>query len=227
MALPLSGIISFKDFNIQRGQASPYEQQIDMATAATLFGVSYTTDGSNPASMDEFYGKGIGTPPPPTPPPPTPPPPTPPPPTPPPPTPPPPTPPPPTPPPISFSVQVGCAGDGTPGTGTLRLYSITGGGPYSYLVGYSDQSGNPATYATTNPTYPTEHTFYNVPNGSYIAYVYQPATQKGAAVVGNVVSCNATPAPTPPPPTPAPVYYIQLSSGTTACEAKQNWGNIV
>ena len=40
MALPASGTISFQDFNIQRGQASPYTQQIDMATAAKQNGLA-------------------------------------------------------------------------------------------------------------------------------------------------------------------------------------------
>lgn len=58
--MPLPGQnqpISFKDLNQYRGQVSPYQQQVDMATAATAYNVSFNTNGSNPASMDEFWGK--------------------------------------------------------------------------------------------------------------------------------------------------------------------------
>ena len=69
MAIPASGQISFNLFNTDRGIAS--ETQVNMATAGTAYGVSYTTNGSNPLGMDEFYGKSAGgspTPPAPTPP---------------------------------------------------------------------------------------------------------------------------------------------------------------
>jgi hypothetical protein len=58
MALPSSGQISFADFNTDRGY--PATDTVVMTAAASAFGVSYTTDGSNDLRMDEFYGKSGG-----------------------------------------------------------------------------------------------------------------------------------------------------------------------
>ena len=229
MALPSSGTITFKDFNIQRGQASPYEQQIDIATAAGLFGVSYTTDGSNPASMDEFYGKSVGTPPTPTPPTPPPTPPTPPP-TPPTPPPTPPTPPPTPPPPPpaanpTATVTYDCNGTSST-SGRIFITNITDGGSNCY-VGYSDQSGAPSTYATTPIGSATSYTFTGVADyaGSYRVYIYNPTTGTGNSygLPSGAIACYVAPPPPPPPPV---VYTIMLSSGTSACDAKNNWSNV-
>lgn len=65
MALPSSGQISFQQFNTDRGLTAT--AQIDMASAGTAYGVSYATNGTNQLGMDEFYGKSIGTSPPPPP----------------------------------------------------------------------------------------------------------------------------------------------------------------
>ena len=58
MAIPASGEISFNLFNTDRGIASG--TQVDIATAATAYGVSYTTNGSNDININEFYGKSVG-----------------------------------------------------------------------------------------------------------------------------------------------------------------------
>ncbi len=54
MALPASGQIEFRDFNLDRGVAG--SAQITLAQAADAYGVSYDGSGGDPASMDEFYG---------------------------------------------------------------------------------------------------------------------------------------------------------------------------
>ena len=57
MALPSSGPISFYDFNTEYelvGNAT-----INMRNAALMYEVPFATDGSNPISMDEFYGLSI------------------------------------------------------------------------------------------------------------------------------------------------------------------------
>ena len=53
MALPSSGQIAFRDFNLDRALAG--SSQIDMAHAADFYGVSYDQFG-NSLGMDEFYG---------------------------------------------------------------------------------------------------------------------------------------------------------------------------
>jgi hypothetical protein len=58
MPLPASGQISMNDMNTDRGIASG--TQIDLAAAAIVYSVSYTTDGTNQLGMDEFYNKSIG-----------------------------------------------------------------------------------------------------------------------------------------------------------------------
>ena len=70
MALPSSGTITMDQMNTDRGIASG--TTINLATAGTAYGVSYTTDGTNDLRMDEFYGKSISSPPGPPPPPATP-----------------------------------------------------------------------------------------------------------------------------------------------------------
>ena len=55
MALPLFGQISFRDFNSE--QVLPLSEQTDMYTAALIYGVPFTTNGSDSISMDEFYNK--------------------------------------------------------------------------------------------------------------------------------------------------------------------------
>ncbi len=57
MALPASGQISFRDFNLDRGVAP--SSQVDLITAATLYGISYDTIGNDPTSMNEFYGAAV------------------------------------------------------------------------------------------------------------------------------------------------------------------------
>ena len=57
MAIPASGEISFNLFNTDRGIAS--ETQVNMATAGTAYGVSYTTNGSNPLGMDEVSASNV------------------------------------------------------------------------------------------------------------------------------------------------------------------------
>lgn len=53
MALPSSGQIAFRDFNLDRGLAG--SSQIDMQHAADFYGVSYDQFG-NSIDMNEFYG---------------------------------------------------------------------------------------------------------------------------------------------------------------------------
>lgn len=67
MALPSSGQITMNDMNTDRGISSG--TQIDLASAGTAYSVSYNTLGTNQLGMDEFYGRSISAPPPPTPPP--------------------------------------------------------------------------------------------------------------------------------------------------------------
>lgn len=56
MALP-TGQISFADLYTE--QALPLENAsfVNMFSYASIYGVSFTTDGTNPASMNEFWGK--------------------------------------------------------------------------------------------------------------------------------------------------------------------------
>jgi hypothetical protein len=55
MALPSSGQISFDDFQIEEGFTPGAE--LNIYVAALKYSVSFTTDGTNPIGMDEFYGK--------------------------------------------------------------------------------------------------------------------------------------------------------------------------
>jgi hypothetical protein len=57
MALPSSGQISFADFHTEQALAIENASFVNMFSSAGVYGVSFTTDGNNPASMDEFYGK--------------------------------------------------------------------------------------------------------------------------------------------------------------------------
>lgn len=222
MALPASGEISFNLFNTDRSIASG--TTVDMAAAGTAYGVSYTTNGSNDLQMSEFYGKTAGGSPPVTPPPATPPPATPP-----PATPPPATPPPATPAPaVTATVTYDCNGTSA-SSGRIFITSIANGGTACY-VGYSTQSGAPSTYATTYIGAGTSATLTGVADygGSYRVYIYNSSNGAGTSygLPSGAINCYTTPAPTPPPPTPPPVYYITLSSGTSACDAKNNWSNI-
>jgi hypothetical protein len=54
MALPSSGPISMADMNTDRGISAT--TQIDLASAGSAYGVSYTTNGSNDLQFFEFYG---------------------------------------------------------------------------------------------------------------------------------------------------------------------------
>ena len=54
MALPSSGTISLDNFNTDR--FIPSGTQVDMAAAAAVYGVTYSTSGPNGIGMDEFYG---------------------------------------------------------------------------------------------------------------------------------------------------------------------------
>jgi hypothetical protein len=54
MALPSSGTISLDNFNTDR--FIPSGTEIDMAAAAAVYGITYSTSGSNGIGMDEFYG---------------------------------------------------------------------------------------------------------------------------------------------------------------------------
>jgi hypothetical protein len=54
MALPSSGPISFANFNATYGIA--LNAEISMYTAALMYYVPFNTSGTDPASMDEFYG---------------------------------------------------------------------------------------------------------------------------------------------------------------------------
>ena len=122
---------------------------------------------------------------------------------------------------ITATVDVGCSGNGTPGTGTIRIYNIAGGGGTPYKVGYSTQSGQPATYATTDAG-GTDYTFTNVPNGSYIVYIYQPTTGYGKLITGVTVSCTATTSTTTSTTTLVYVWYnlYRCDNGTTTTSAK-------
>jgi hypothetical protein len=56
MALPIAGNpISFDDFQIEEGFTPGAE--LNIYVAALKYSVSFTTDGTNPIGMDEFYGK--------------------------------------------------------------------------------------------------------------------------------------------------------------------------
>jgi hypothetical protein len=140
------------------------------------------------------------------------------------PTPPPPTPPPPTPAPaVSANVTQDC--NGTSGaSGRIFITNITNGGSNCY-VGYDIESGPPSAYATVYIGSATSHTFTSVGDygGSYSVYIFNQDTGNGVRYGIGAVACYVAPPPTPPPPTPAPVYYIALSTGDTACEAKQNF----
>lgn len=59
MALPTSGQISFDDFATE--QALPTGQYQTIFSEASVYGVSFTTDGSNSIGMDEFYGREAPT----------------------------------------------------------------------------------------------------------------------------------------------------------------------
>jgi hypothetical protein len=128
--------------------------------------------------------------------------------------------------PPTFNVSKDCNAGTTSTSGKITIGNINYGGGNCY-VGYSTNSGNPGMYADTGIGSATEYTFYNVPDygGSYIAYVYNPDTGLGAYQNVGSMACYVAPAVTPavPSPTPAPVYYIALSSGATACEAKGNF----
>ena len=54
MALPSSGTISLDNFNTDR--FIPSGTEIDMAAAAAVYGVTYSTTSLNGIGMDEFYG---------------------------------------------------------------------------------------------------------------------------------------------------------------------------
>lgn len=55
MALPSSGPISFADFVTEQGFLIGAET--NMYTSALIYSVPFQTDGLDPISMDEFYGK--------------------------------------------------------------------------------------------------------------------------------------------------------------------------
>lgn len=218
MAIPASGEISFNLFNTDRSLTSG--TQVDMAAAGTAYSVSYTTDGSNDLKMDEFYGKSAGTTPAPTTAPPTsapttaPP------------TTPPPTASPPTPAPaVTATVTQDCNGT-TATSGRIFITNIANGGTDCY-VGYNINSGAPETYATTSIGSATSATITGVPDYaySYSVYIYNKTNKAGVRYGLSAVACYTTPAPTTAPPTAPPTYYITLSSGTSACDAKTNWSN--
>ena len=61
MALPAAGQpISFEDFETEQGFLSGHPP-IGMNVQASIYGVGYATDGSNPIGMDEFAGLSAPT----------------------------------------------------------------------------------------------------------------------------------------------------------------------
>jgi hypothetical protein len=137
---------------------------------------------------------------------------------------PPPPPPPPPPPSVSFTVSQDCVG--TTGTsGRIFITNIVNGG-YDCYVGYSTQSGSPATYATIPIGSDSSYTFTGVADygGSYIVYVHNGTNGQGSYGTCSAFSCYVAPPPPPPPPS-YPDYGTLLSDTCSVYDRVLTYAN--